>query len=84
MGMRNDLRTPSPDACFQVSNLLNFTNDHSLKLLAQQSKDETKTMKDLAERGFRDAVAVKVLTIVTLVYLPTTVVSVGLTLGNKL
>lgn len=35
-------------------------------------------MKELTERGFKDAVAIKVLTIVTLVYLPTTVVTASL------
>lgn len=44
-------------------------------------------MKELTERGFKDAVAIKVLTIVTLVYLPTTVVTASLEslfLGTKL
>ena len=38
-------------------------------------------MKELTERGFKDAVAIKVLTIVTLVYLPTTVVTASLNLA---
>lgn len=38
---------------------------------------ETLAMKRLTEKGIQDAVAVKVLTIMTLVYLPTTVVAVG-------
>jgi 3-methyladenine DNA glycosylase AlkC len=61
----------------QVSTLLDLSNGHSLKVLAQESRSENATMRALSERGFRDAVAIKVLTIVTLVYLPTTVVAVS-------
>jgi hypothetical protein len=61
----------------KVSSLLDLGNGHSLKVLAEQARVENVTMRELTEKGFRDAVAIKVLTIVTLVYLPATVVSVS-------
>ncbi|KIV80796.1 hypothetical protein PV11_08272 [Exophiala sideris] len=69
------LRTKLAGTTELVSTLLTLSNGHSLKSLAEESKVENATMRVITERGFRDAVAVKVLTIVTLVYLPTTVVA---------
>ena len=63
----------------QVSSLLDLGNGHSLKTLAEESKAENATMRSLTLKGFQDGVAIKVLTIVTLVYLPATVVSVSCT-----
>jgi hypothetical protein len=60
-----------------VASLLDLGNGHSLKVLAEQARVENITMRELTEKGFRDGVAIKVLTIVTLVYLPATVVSVS-------
>jgi hypothetical protein len=45
-------------------------------MLAEEARSENATMRELAERGYRDAVAIKILTIATLIYLPATVVSV--------
>jgi hypothetical protein len=61
----------------QVSSLLDLDNGHSLKVLAEQARVENGRLRELTEKGFKDAVAIKVLTIVTLVYLPATVVSVS-------
>jgi hypothetical protein len=52
-------------------------NGHSLKALAEEARSENVTMRRLTEKATQDAAAVKVLTIMTLVYLPATVVSVG-------
>lgn len=61
----------------QVSSLLDLGNGHSLKILAEEARAENSTMRQITEKTFRDAVAVKILTIATLVYLPATVVSVS-------
>ncbi len=48
-------------------------------MLAEEARKENFTMRTLTEKGSQDAAAVKVLTIITLIYLPATVVSVSLT-----
>ena len=60
-----------------MSNLLDLGNGHSLKVLAEETRSENSAMRQLTEKATQDAAAVKVLTIMTLVYLPATVVSVG-------
>ena len=60
-----------------MSSLLDLGNGHSLKLLAEEARTENVTMRRLTEKATQDAAAVKVLTIMTLVYLPATVVSVS-------
>ena len=62
---------------FQLSSLLDHGNGSSLKQLAEEAKKENITMRRLTEKSTKDAAAVKVLTIITLIYLPATVVSVG-------
>jgi hypothetical protein len=47
-----------------------------LKELAQEVRSENAVMRVLAEKTTRDAAAVKVLTVITLIYLPATVVAV--------
>jgi hypothetical protein len=44
--------------------------------LQQQGREENTIMRELAEKGSREAASVKILTIITLIYLPCTVVSV--------
>lgn len=70
---------------FQLSNMLEYenakqaqANGESLKALAQESREENAAMKSLTEKSTKDAAAVKVITLITIVYLPTTVVAVGL------
>ena len=53
-------------------------NGHALELLAEEARRENINIRRLTEKGTRDAAAVKVLTIITLIYLPATVVSVSL------
>ena len=61
----------------QLSSLLDLGNGNSLKELAEEARRENTTMRRLTEKSTQDAAAVKVLTMITLVYLPATVVSVG-------
>src|SRR6201999_1284049 len=65
-----------------LSNFLDLNSGFSLQNLAKESSKENEEMRKLnermhilAERSAQDAAAVKVLTILTLVYLPVTVVS---------
>ena len=48
-----------------------------MKDLAEEARLENTTMRKLTEKSTNDAAAVKVLTMITLIYLPATVVSVG-------
>ncbi|MCJ1402112.1 hypothetical protein MMC11_005331 [Xylographa trunciseda] len=58
-----------------LSSLLDLGTGNSLKELAEEARKENITMRLLTEKGTRDAAAVKVLTMITLIYLPATVVS---------
>jgi len=58
-----------------LSNLLDYEEARALKDLAVASRDEGKLMSILTLKGTRDAAAVKVLTIIGLIYLPTTIVA---------
>jgi hypothetical protein len=65
-----------------LSSLLDQSSGHALETLAQESRNENMEMRALSERmhkltekATQDAAAVKVLTIMTLIYLPATVIS---------
>jgi hypothetical protein len=58
-----------------LSSLLDLKNGQSLRKLAEESKRENAVMKSLSEKATADASAVKVITIITLIYLPTSVVT---------
>jgi hypothetical protein len=65
-----------------LSSLLDQSSGHALETLGQESRAESMEMRVLSERmhkltekATQDAAAVKVLTIMTLIYLPATVVS---------
>lgn len=58
-----------------VSTLLDRANGHTLKLLGEEANQENMIMRQLAEKSNRDSSVVKTLTIITLIYLPATVVS---------
>lgn len=65
-----------------LSSLLEQNSGHALEVLGQESRKENAEMRELSERmhkltekATQDAAAVKVLTIMTLIYLPATVVS---------
>ncbi|KKY17025.1 hypothetical protein UCRPC4_g05751 [Phaeomoniella chlamydospora] len=65
-----------------VSNFLDLNSGYALQELARESRRENEEMRKLSERMHRlaekstqDAASVKVLTILTLIYLPATVVS---------
>jgi len=48
-----------------------------LKDLTRETQLESKSMHHLTERSTKDAAAVKILTVITLIYLPTTIVAVS-------
>lgn len=75
-GYRNPVSTTNMTTP-QLSSLLDLENGRALKTLAQDARWESQAMRNLTEKATRDAAAVKVLTIITLVYLPATVVSVS-------
>ncbi|KAL9002194.1 MAG: hypothetical protein Q9188_004864 [Gyalolechia gomerana] len=56
-----------------LSSLLDLGNGFALKVLAEASQTENAAMRGLAEKSTRDAAAVKVLTVITLIYLPVVV-----------
>ncbi|KAL2047080.1 hypothetical protein N7G274_001099 [Stereocaulon virgatum] len=58
-----------------LSSLLDLGTGNSLKSLAEEARTENLNIRKLTAKGTRDAAAVKVLTIITLIYLPATVVS---------
>ena len=61
----------------KLSDLLNLGSGYSLQRLAEEARQENIAMRGLTEKSTRDAAAVKVLTTITLIYLPATVVSVS-------
>lgn len=56
--------------------MLELNNSHTLKLLAIKAADEGAIMQQLTKKATEDAAAVKILTVLTLIYLPSTVVMV--------
>jgi hypothetical protein len=63
---------------YQLTNILDLDNGHALRILGLEARQENLAMQKLTQKSAKDAEAVKVLTIVTLVYLPTTAVLVSL------
>ena len=59
-----------------LSNLLALRNHASLRQIAQEERRENAILRRLNEKGADDSSAVKVLTIIILIYLPITVVCV--------
>jgi hypothetical protein len=78
----NALRTKLSSARTLLSSFLDLGSGLALQNLARESRQENEEMRRLSERmhqltekATKDAAAVKVLTILTLIYLPATVVS---------
>ena len=61
----------------KLSDLLSYEEAVALKDLTSETQQESKAMMYMTERSTKDAAAVKILTIITLVYLPTTIVFVS-------
>ncbi|MCJ1263928.1 hypothetical protein MMC22_003798 [Lobaria immixta] len=61
-----------------LSSLLDLGNGSSIKQLAEEARKENYAIRQLTEKSTRDAAAVKVLTMITLIYLPATAVLVSL------
>jgi len=73
----DSLRTKVKSASDLIANVLDLGNGNALKDLAMESRAENALMHAMTEKATRDAAAVKVLTVITLVYLPATVVLVS-------
>ncbi|KAF8849338.1 hypothetical protein BDZ45DRAFT_732300 [Acephala macrosclerotiorum] len=58
-----------------LSDLLSYEEAVSLKKLSYETQMESKSMSHLAEKSTKDAAAVKILTVITLIYLPFTIVA---------
>ena len=58
-----------------LSSLLDLENGRSLQKLAEESRAENVAMRKLSEKSQTDGAAVKVITIITMIYLPTTAVT---------
>ncbi|KAF2465827.1 uncharacterized protein BDR25DRAFT_83267 [Lindgomyces ingoldianus] len=58
-----------------LSDLLNYEDAIALKAIGREAQVENQSMHKLAEKSTNDAAAVKVLTVIGLVYLPVTVVT---------
>jgi len=66
-------------SCTQIaSSFSELSNGHSLQQLAVAAHEESERTTELTRRTQRDGAAVKALTVITLIYLPTTVVLVCL------
>ncbi|CZR68126.1 uncharacterized protein PAC_18025 [Phialocephala subalpina] len=66
-----------------LSDLLSYEEAVALKDLTRETQVESKAMCGLTERSTKYAAAVKILTVITLVYLPTTIVAVSYSLPHK-
>jgi Mg2+ and Co2+ transporter CorA len=67
-----------------ISSLLERQSGHNtnqqisaLHCLEKQGQDENSTMRQLAEKNSRDSSSMRILTIITMIYLPCTIVSVS-------
>ncbi|OCK74722.1 hypothetical protein K432DRAFT_363217 [Lepidopterella palustris CBS 459.81] len=58
-----------------LSDLLHYEDAVALKDIGREAQLENKAMHYLTERSTKDAAAVKVLTVISLIYLPTTIVA---------
>lgn len=67
----------------QVANFLELGNGLALRELGHDAREETEEIHKLTERSAQDAAAVKLLTMIMLIYLPATVVSVCSVSGNS-
>jgi hypothetical protein len=75
---------PQRELRAQISSLLERMNGYSpeqqmlaLQNLEREAQEENAIMHELARKGRRDSASVRILTIITLIYLPCTVVSVS-------
>ncbi|KAI9685934.1 MAG: hypothetical protein M1822_004212 [Bathelium mastoideum] len=61
-----------------LSDLLSYENTTALKSIAQESKEDNEYMRHLTAKATEDSKAIKVITIITVFFLPATVVAVRL------
>lgn len=58
-----------------LSGLLDYENAYSLRILAEESRQDNIAMRALTEKATKDSGAIKIITIITVFFLPATVVS---------
>ena len=61
-----------------LSDLLSYENGTALKEIAEESRKDNEQMRDLTYKATKDSEAIKVITIITVFFLPATVVAVSL------
>ncbi|TVY43946.1 hypothetical protein LOCC1_G005609 [Lachnellula occidentalis] len=71
----NILKKTARSTAQLISDLLSYEEAVALKDLTKESQAESTLMRELAEKSTKDAAAVKILTVITLIYLPTTIVA---------
>ncbi|KAF2805158.1 uncharacterized protein BDZ99DRAFT_574767 [Mytilinidion resinicola] len=62
-------------ASFLLSGLLDYENAYSLRLLAEEARQDNLAMRHLTEKATKDSGAIKIITIITVFFLPATVVA---------
>lgn len=60
-----------------LSDLLDYENAYSLRTLAEDSRKDNYHMRVLTEKTTQDSASIKIITIITVVFLPATVVAVS-------
>lgn len=58
-----------------LSGLLDYENAYSLRLLAEEARNDNIAMRNLTEKATKDSGAIKIITIITVFFLPATVVA---------
>jgi Mg2+ and Co2+ transporter CorA len=58
-----------------LSGLLDYENAYSLRLLAEEARNDNTAMRNLTEKATKDSSAIKIITIITVFFLPATVVA---------
>lgn len=58
-----------------LSGLLDYENAYSLRLLAEEARNDNMAMRNLTEKATKDSGAIKIITIITVFFLPATVVA---------
>ncbi|KAF2503366.1 hypothetical protein BU16DRAFT_521949 [Lophium mytilinum] len=62
-------------ASYLLSGLLDYENAYSLRLLAEEARQDNLAMRHLTEKATKDSGAIKIITIITVFFLPATVVA---------
>lgn len=71
------LRKQVKGAATLLTDILTYDNAFNLKILAQEARNDNMAMIGLSEQAAEDSRAIRIITIITVVFLPATVVSVS-------